>query len=52
MSSRLAQLAVLDVIQVALALALGARGTDMLQRSKEALQAVVEHICRETVQGL
>lgn len=40
MSSRLAQLAVLDVIQVALALALGARGTDMLQRSKEALQAV------------
>jgi len=40
MSSRLAQLAVLDVIQVALALALGARGIDMLQRSKEALQAV------------
>lgn len=40
MSSRLAQLAVLDVIQVAFALTLGARGIDMLQRSKEALQAV------------
>jgi RpiR family carbohydrate utilization transcriptional regulator len=40
MSSRLAQLAVLDVMQVALALALGAYGIDMLQRSKEALQAV------------
>lgn len=40
MSSRLAQLAVLDVIQVALTLALGVRGIDMLQRSKEALQAI------------
>lgn len=38
MSSRLAQLAVLDVIQVAYALALGPRGIDMLQRSKAALQ--------------
>jgi len=38
MSSRLAQLAVLDVLQVAFALALGARGIDMLQRSKAALQ--------------
>lgn len=37
MSSRLAQLAVLDVLQVAFALALGARGIDMLQRSKAAL---------------
>jgi RpiR family carbohydrate utilization transcriptional regulator len=37
MSSRLAQLAVLDVIQVAFALALGARGIDMLQRSKAVL---------------
>ena len=40
MSSRLAQLAVLDVMQVAFALALGAYGIDMLQRSKEALQAM------------
>jgi RpiR family carbohydrate utilization transcriptional regulator len=38
MSSRLAQLAVLDVIQVAYALALGPLGIDMLQRSKAALQ--------------
>ena len=38
MSSRLAQLAVLDVLQVAYALALGHRGIDMLQRSKAALQ--------------
>jgi len=38
MSSRLAQLAVLDVLQVACALALGPRGIDMLQRSKAALQ--------------
>jgi RpiR family carbohydrate utilization transcriptional regulator len=38
MSSRLAQLAVLDVLQVAYALALGSRGIDMLQRSKAALQ--------------
>jgi RpiR family carbohydrate utilization transcriptional regulator len=38
MSSPLAQLAVLDVLQVAYALALGPRGIDMLQRSKVALQ--------------
>jgi RpiR family carbohydrate utilization transcriptional regulator len=37
MSSRLAQLAVLDVIQVAYAMQLGARGMDKLRRAKAAL---------------
>ena len=37
MSSRLAQLAVLDVIQVAYAMQLGPRGTDKLRRAKAAL---------------
>ena len=37
MSSRLAQLAVLDVIQVAFAMQLGAPGAEKLQRAKAAL---------------
>lgn len=39
MSSRLAQLALLDAIQVALALALGDNASDNLRRSKDALGA-------------
>ena len=38
MSSRLAHLALLDSLQVALALGLGDRAVDKLQRSKRALQ--------------
>ncbi len=40
MSSRLAQLALLDAIQVALALAQGDAASDNLRRSKDALSAV------------
>lgn len=39
MSSRLAQLALLDAIQVALALAQGKTGSDNLRRSKDALKS-------------
>ena len=39
MSSRLAQLALLDAIQVALALAQGNVGSDNLRRSKDALES-------------
>jgi RpiR family carbohydrate utilization transcriptional regulator len=38
MSSRLAQLALLDVLYVAYALALGEKASDNLRRSKDALQ--------------
>ncbi|MEM7279758.1 MAG: transcriptional regulator, partial [Pseudomonadota bacterium] len=38
MSSRLAQLALLDALQVALALRLGEPAAERLQRSKDALQ--------------